>query len=199
MATIHGEVRNLAMSSCRLVELTDIETVPTLGELARTAFLSNDPDLLCIFELDNDSLATPGDWGAIERLKNRATIALIPPDLSEVVWRRLRFAGVSGLVTTEIADVHLARTIKLIESGLRVILTQSSMSDRIVNGIERLSDRELQVLQGICDGLQNKEIAHGFAIKEVTVKMHVRAIIRKLGAKNRTHAAMIARDFGLSA
>ena len=62
---------------------------------------------------------------------------------------------------------------------------------------QKLSDRELQVLAGVCKGLQNKEIAHDFNIKEVTVKMHVRAVIRKLDAKNRTHAAMIARDLGL--
>lgn len=57
-----------------------------------------------------------------------------------------------------------------------------------------LTDRELQVLHGVCDGLQNKEIAHRFGISEVTVKMHVRGVIRKLGARNRTHAAMLARD-----
>ncbi len=61
----------------------------------------------------------------------------------------------------------------------------------------QLSDRELQVLAGICNGMQNKEIAHDFNVQEVTVKMHVRAIIRKLGARNRTHAAMLARDLHL--
>jgi two-component system nitrate/nitrite response regulator NarL len=50
------------------------------------------------------------------------------------------------------------------------------------------------VLRGICDGKSNKEIARDCSLQEVTVKMHVKTLSRKLGARNRTHAAMIARD-----
>ncbi len=57
-----------------------------------------------------------------------------------------------------------------------------------------LSGRELDVLRGICAGKSNKEIARDFGLQEVTVKLHVKTMSRKLAAKNRTHAAMIARD-----
>jgi len=57
-----------------------------------------------------------------------------------------------------------------------------------------LSPRELDVLRGICAGKSNKEIARDFGLQEVTVKLHVKTMTRKLEAKNRTHAAMIARD-----
>lgn len=57
-----------------------------------------------------------------------------------------------------------------------------------------LSKREHQVLQGICQGLANKEIALDLSIQEVTVKAHAKTLCRKLGARNRTHAAMIAKD-----
>ena len=57
-----------------------------------------------------------------------------------------------------------------------------------------LSPRELDVLRGICAGKSNKEIARDFGLQEVTVKLHVKTMSRKLEAKNRTHAAMIARD-----
>ena len=57
-----------------------------------------------------------------------------------------------------------------------------------------LSSRELDVLRGICAGKSNKEIARDIGLQEVTVKLHVKTMSRKLGAKNRTHAAMIARD-----
>lgn len=57
-----------------------------------------------------------------------------------------------------------------------------------------LSPRELDVLRGVCAGKSNKEIARDIDLQEVTVKLHVKTMSRKLGARNRTHAAMIARD-----
>lgn len=60
-----------------------------------------------------------------------------------------------------------------------------------------LSPRELDVLNGLCRGLANKEIARELDLQEVTIKLHVKTLSRKLDAKNRTHAAMIAKDAGL--
>jgi DNA-binding NarL/FixJ family response regulator len=60
-----------------------------------------------------------------------------------------------------------------------------------------LTGREVTVLRGICAGKSNKEIARDLDLQEVTVKLHVKTLSRKLGARNRTHAAMIARNGGL--
>jgi DNA-binding NarL/FixJ family response regulator len=67
-------------------------------------------------------------------------------------------------------------------------------SDKVSN---LLTDRELDVLRGICRGKANKEIARDHDLHEATVKLHAKTLCRKLGAKNRTHAAMIARDRNL--
>lgn len=61
-----------------------------------------------------------------------------------------------------------------------------------------LTERERQVLDGLCRGLANKEIARELALQEVTVKLHVKTLCRKLHAKNRTQAAMIAKEAGLA-
>ena len=61
---------------------------------------------------------------------------------------------------------------------------------------KQLSQRERQVLQGLCQGRSNKEIARDLDLQEVTIKLHVRTLCKKLNAKNRTHAAMIAKDAG---
>jgi DNA-binding NarL/FixJ family response regulator len=55
----------------------------------------------------------------------------------------------------------------------------------------------LEVLNGLCRGLSNKEIARELDLQEVTIKLHVRTLCRKVEAKNRTHAAMIAKEAGL--
>lgn len=62
---------------------------------------------------------------------------------------------------------------------------------------EKLSPRELQVLQGLCEGKANKEIARDLGIQEPTVKLHMKTLYRKIGAHNRTQAAMLAKEAGL--
>ena len=59
---------------------------------------------------------------------------------------------------------------------------------------EGLSPRELQVLEGLCAGKSNKEIARDLGVMEPTVKLHVKTLCRKLGARNRTQAAIAAKD-----
>ncbi len=62
---------------------------------------------------------------------------------------------------------------------------------------QQLSRRENQVLERLCRGLSNKEIARELELQEVTVKLHVRTLCRKLDARNRTQAALIAKEAGL--
>lgn len=57
-----------------------------------------------------------------------------------------------------------------------------------------LTSRELDVLFYLVTGAANKEIAAALNLQVVTIKLHVRGICRKLGAKNRTQAALIARE-----
>jgi two-component system nitrate/nitrite response regulator NarL len=58
--------------------------------------------------------------------------------------------------------------------------------------VPKLSERELQVLDGIVHGLQNKMIARTYGITEATVKVHMKSILRKIQVQNRTQAAIWA-------
>jgi two-component system nitrate/nitrite response regulator NarL len=58
----------------------------------------------------------------------------------------------------------------------------------------RLSARESEILRGLMEGAPNKVIARQFGLSEATVKVHVKAILRKVGAGNRTQAAMWAAE-----
>jgi DNA-binding NarL/FixJ family response regulator len=62
---------------------------------------------------------------------------------------------------------------------------------------EKLSRRELQVLEGLSQGKSNKEIARDLDLQEPTIKLHVKTLYRKIGAGNRTQAALIAKEEGL--
>ena len=61
-----------------------------------------------------------------------------------------------------------------------------------------LTPRESEVLEYLAKGASNKEIANALGLQVVTVKLHVRGVCRKLEAKNRTQAALKAREIGLT-
>jgi LuxR family maltose regulon positive regulatory protein len=63
-------------------------------------------------------------------------------------------------------------------------------------GLALLTPRETEVLELISEGLRNRDIAERLFITEVTVKVHVRNILRKLGARSRAHAVALAKELG---
>lgn len=60
-----------------------------------------------------------------------------------------------------------------------------------------LSPREMETLQHLCNGASNKDIARALGLAEVTVKLHVKNILAKLSVKNRTQAALMAKEDGV--
>lgn len=65
--------------------------------------------------------------------------------------------------------------------------------------LDQLTERQRQTLALVMQGRSNKEIARDLGVIESTVKTHLKVILRKLGANNRTHAARIASDLGMRA
>ncbi|NEX47401.1 response regulator transcription factor [Rhodobacter sp. ETT8] len=106
--------------------------------------------------------------------------------------------GAAGFVPKTLGIRAMIAAVKRMGAG--EIFAPLSMLDSppaLQPPLEDLTRREREVLEGICNGKSNKEIARDLDVQEVTVKLHVKTLARKLGARNRTHAAMIARDGGL--
>lgn len=108
-------------------------------------------------------------------------------------------AGAAGFVPKTLTSRAMVAAVHLMASGdvfapISLLMREPEMAE----ALQALTRRETDVLRGICEGKSNKEIARDLDLQEVTVKLHVKTLSRKLGAKNRTHAAMIARDAGLS-
>jgi two-component system, NarL family, nitrate/nitrite response regulator NarL len=61
-----------------------------------------------------------------------------------------------------------------------------------------LSPREHQILNALAEGKSNKVIARQYGLAEATVKVHLKAVLRKIGKQNRTQAAIWAIENGLS-
>jgi DNA-binding NarL/FixJ family response regulator len=117
-------------------------------------------------------------------------VALISGAISPETAAAALELGAAGFVPKTLGSRNLVAAVKAMIGG--EVFGPVSLVAKGSEGL--LSGRELDVLRGICAGKSNKEIARDYGLQEVTVKLHVKTMSRKLGAKNRTHAAMIARD-----
>ncbi len=110
-------------------------------------------------------------------------------------------SGVDAVIVKEISCGPLIESISLVAMGEKVFPSQ--LANDLVNCMPsaetgdwrnsaaecKISSREIEILESIMTGMSNKVIARQFDICEATVKVHVKAILRKLGVDNRTQAA----------
>ncbi|MCT8266270.1 MULTISPECIES: response regulator transcription factor [Afifella] len=109
-------------------------------------------------------------------------------------------AGAAGFLPKTIAAKSLIHAVRFMVAGEQYapLDFMRAPSEETENPLAaKLSKRETEVLGGLVRGASNKEIARELDLQEVTVKLHVKTLCRKLQARNRTHAAMIAKDAGM--
>ncbi len=179
------------------------------------AFLENEPDLgVCTAANLNDALAIvaaegafelvlldytmPGMDGLIGLTKMIAAnagkpVAILSGTADRNVAEQAIKAGAVGFVPKTLAAKSIVSAVKFMASG-EVFAPFGFMHREEVDGNSAITKRERDVLIGLTAGKSNKEIANDLDLQEVTIKLHVKTLCRKLGAKNRTQAAMIARD-----
>ncbi|WP_371224147.1 response regulator [Roseovarius sp. 2305UL8-3] len=124
-------------------------------------------------------------------------VAILSGTAPRDVARRALRDGAAGFLPKTLAPMDMVAAVREMLAG-DVYMPIEFLSDPAQGGLSiALTPRELDVLRGISHGKSNKEIARDLKIQEVTVKLHLKTLSRKLGARNRTHAAMLARDQGL--
>jgi DNA-binding NarL/FixJ family response regulator len=106
--------------------------------------------------------------------------------------------GAAGYLPKTLPARSLVNAIRFMAAGeVYMPLDLHRPSQAVVPSASGLSPREVEVLTRLCSGQANKEIARELNLREPTIKLHVKTICRKLDARNRTHAAMIARERAL--
>lgn len=109
-------------------------------------------------------------------------------------------AGAVGFLPKTMAAKSMVNAVKFMAMGETYVPLDFLNAEEEVNEVplaKKLSERELQVLECLTRGLSNKEIARELDLQEVTIKLHVKTLSRKLEARNRTHAAMIGKEAGI--
>jgi len=133
-------------------------------------------------------------------MKNGQRVALISGEATKKVAEDALGAGAAGFVPKSLPAKSFVNAVKFMAMGEQYapldFMTAGEVT--ISNPLaEKLTERELQVLEGLTQGLSNKEIARHLDIQEPTVKLHIKTLYRKVGVANRTQAALIAREAGL--
>ncbi len=123
-------------------------------------------------------------------------IMLTACDGDLIIQRALR-AGASAYVLKSAPKNELLKVIRSAHSGQRYI--PADVAGRLAEhfSADELSPRELEVLTLIRDGHRNKQIAYLLSIAETTVNFHIKNVVDKLRATNRSHAMAVAMRRGL--
>ncbi len=130
-------------------------------------------------------------------------------DPDEYVYKALR-AGASGFVLKDIPPEELVAAVRTVADGgallapsiTRRLIGQFAerlaVDTRVSSRLQRLSNREREVLAAIARGLNNTEISEQLFIGAATVKTHVSSILAKLGLRDRAQAVVFAYESGLA-
>ena len=127
----------------------------------------------------------------------RAHIIMLTTSDGDGEIRRAMRSGASAYILKSMPKDELLNVVRSVHAGRRHIPPEVAARLTEHLGDEDLTTRELEVLRFIRDGYRNKQIADQLAIAETTVNFHIKNLVDKLGANDRTHAVTIALRRGL--
>jgi len=195
--------------------LRDVPDIEVVGEAADgisavAQSLSTRPDLILM------DVRMPGMDGVdatahiVHDRPDARVLILTTFDLDEAVHRALQ-AGASGFLLKDTPSDQLLHAIRVVAAGDSVLAP--SVTRRMIEHftpqpaptasdaalLERLTDREREILHLIAQGLSNAEIGQAIFLSEATVKTHVGRVLAKLGCRDRVQAAIFALRTGFTA
>ncbi len=183
----------LLRSSLKIKRFLEAESL-----LEVTDHLKDEDLALAIIDLRMPGMTGAKDLERIRRQRPDVQIVVVSASESREDILHALEAGVHGyIVKNQHTDQLIARLRYILSGEIYVppsLAEQQPVSDRAQRVDKRLSGRQHQVLKGLVEGKSNKEIAKGLNVAEGTVKMHLVALYRVLGATNRAHAAALGRQ-----
>lgn len=134
-----------------------------------------------------------------ERFPEVKTIIVTTFESDSAVWSAMR-AGAAGFVLKRCPAAQLVDAIRVVHAGESLLfpdaLRRIALTGEAPSGAPVLTQRELEILRLLARGHSNGEIASTLFVGKETVKTHMTNLLRKLGARDRTHAAVLAYEHG---
>lgn len=195
-----------------LAQQEDLEVI-TVGDIleAQEVLARSEPFDLVILDYGMPGMQGLDGLQAILGMETPPATALISGFASRDVVTRAVQMGIRGFLHKSMPAKSLLNAIRFMALGERYVpvdfMTEHAALAIEENAFARapgpthlaesLTVREKEVLEALCLGRTNKEIARDLRLSEPTIKLHVKTLYRRLGVSNRTQAAMVARSQGL--
>jgi DNA-binding NarL/FixJ family response regulator len=185
-------------------EITLLEVARTTSEAVEMAVRLR-PSVVIIDTMgDDDVLAAIASL--VRRCQPAPGVLILASRISGAVLTAVQ-AGGNGLILAQSGPQELIAALRLAAAGYRLIAPPRPRRAPAANPrhptawpdcmrLERLTDREFEVLQLVARGFCNAEICDAFNLSESTVKSHIRSILGKLGLRNRVHTVIYAYEMG---
>ena len=187
MAGIVGEI-NAQIDMRVVAEASD-------GDVALGLFRKHRPDVT-LMDIRMPKVNGIEAISSIRQEFPHARIVVLTTSAGDVQILRAFKAGAVGYLLKNLLRTELVETIRLVHSGHKRIPPEIAQQLAEHAADDSITTRELDVLRGVANGNSNKIIASDLKISEHTVKNHLKSILSKLNASDRTHAVMIALKRG---
>lgn len=161
------------------------------GREAVGQFRIHQPDIT-LLDLRLPDMSGIDAIAAIQNESRDARVIILTTFDGDIEIRRALEAGAHSYMLKSMPPEDLLNVIRQVYRGRKYVPAQVAGSLAENMGAERLTQRELEVLEQLAGGNRNRDIAGKLFIAEETVKVHVKHIMEKLGASDRTQAVAIA-------
>jgi DNA-binding NarL/FixJ family response regulator len=165
------------------------------GEEAVASFRTHRPDVT-LMDIRMPKTNGIDAISAIRKEFSNARVVVLTTYGGDIQALRAFKAGAVGYLLKSMLRTELIDTIRLAHAGMRRIPPEIALELAEHAGDDILTTREIEVLRDVAKGSSNKVIAARLSISEHTVKGHLKNILSKLDASDRTHAVMIALKRG---
>ena len=196
-----------------VIRILVVDDHPVLRE-GLAAMIESQPDMTLIAEAANGRDAIDSfeaylpdvtimdlrlpDMNGIEAITSirqshpEARVIVLTTYLGDVQAGRARIAGAHAFLLKATLRTDLLDTIRAVHKGQRRVPPEVASEMAEYAADDSLTPREVEVLEQVASGNSNKMVADRLNISEDTVKAHMRSVLSKLGANDRTHAVTIA-------
>ena len=195
----------LSMTLQMVSDIARVDTTACLQDALDYLATSKHPDVI-ILDLN---LPDVSGLDGLMRLLNmtKAPIVVVSSMADNQIISSVFLAGASGYVPKHSHRDVFQKAIQALRRAERFVPEGCILSDEkdmgemdgAIKRISSLTNQQARILQYLCQGKLNKQIAYDLSIAETTVKAHVTAIMRKLGVQSRTQAVLMANQASFNA